>query len=92
MSHLNGQGEKHSCPHIDGEDSRCASLFTLSQIDQAFALCLNNHERCSTYKSIQDESKRQSRLINLTCSVGRFSDEHPTSIGAVPAPLQATGT
>ena len=87
-----GRGEKGTCPYIDGDDPRCASHFTLGQIDQAFALCLNNHERCPTYKKIQREARAATPFTNITCSIGAFVDPIRSTVAADPSPLQATGT
>ena len=92
MIRRNGRGDKRSCPYIDGADPRCASHFTLGQIGQAFSLCLNNHERCSTYQRIQREAKRKPQFIDVTCSIVPFAGSAHPALGAVPAALQATGT
>ena len=87
-----GRGEKGTCPYIDGDDPRCASHFTLGQIDQAFALCLNDHERCSTYKRIQREANEGIQFIDVTCSIEPFVSAARGSVATLSSPLPATST
>jgi len=90
MIRPNGRDEKRSCPYIDGDDPRCASHFTLSQIDQAFSLCLNNHECCSTFKNIRHESQPVEPCIHLSCSIERCAT--PAMLSDVSAAIRPAGT
>lgn len=46
------------CPYLDRRDTRCASLLTLTHLQEAFRLCAGNHEFCTIYHQIRTEDLR----------------------------------
>lgn len=46
-----------NCPHLDQDDRRCASRFTLSHLDTLFDVCCDRFESCATYHSLSRESR-----------------------------------
>ena len=57
MSRFHPVPEPSCCPFIDRKDSRCSSQFTLSRLHNAFGLCVNEYQRCTTYHRILSESQ-----------------------------------
>ncbi len=48
------------CPYLDRRDARCAGLFTLTNLREAFRLCAANHDFCTVYHQIRlDDLRRQ---------------------------------
>ncbi|MCH7571685.1 MAG: hypothetical protein IH891_02085 [Planctomycetes bacterium] len=43
------------CPHVDRNDSRCGSRFSLGRIEQAFAVCFGTYHVCPMYHQINAE-------------------------------------
>lgn len=43
------------CPFIELNDTRCAARFTLGRIEQAFGVCLNQHDTCAIYFRLRRE-------------------------------------
>ncbi len=46
------------CPYLDRRDARCAALFTLMNIREAFRLCAGDHESCTVYRQIRRAEMR----------------------------------
>ena len=75
-----------ACPHVDRNDPRCGSRFSLGRIEQAFCVCFGTYHVCPMYHQINHErrcagfeSAAARALVSLT-SHGRD------------VPLRATGT
>jgi hypothetical protein len=77
-----------ACPHVDRNDHRCASRFSISRLDQAFGICLGAFGECPMYHAINREMARGESavsaplpFINVTIHADRSRQ-----------PLRATGT
>jgi len=74
-----------SCPHVNRDDQRCNSRFSLGRIDQAFCVCFGAFHVCPMYHQIntevahQREAQAQPPLIRVTANGSAL-------------PLLATGT
>lgn len=75
-----------ACPHIDRDDIRCASRFSLGRLDQAFSVCFGSYRGCPMFHRINQEQFARARdaatpepLITITA--------HGRSV-----PLRPTGT
>lgn len=77
------RGRGHACPHVDRDDSRCSSRFSLGRIDQAFCVCFGAFHACPMYHRINHDLARAAapagRVITLTA--------HGSAVA-----LRATGT
>lgn len=52
---------QRGCPHVDLNDSRCSSRFSLGRLDQAFCVCFGAYHACPMYHQINaDQSAAQS--------------------------------
>ena len=75
----------HSCPHVNRNDPRCATRFSLGRINQAFTVCFGAYHGCPMYHRINNEIAHEIATaaaevsITITC---RGAD----------LPLRATGT
>ena len=79
-----GQGTD-ACPHVNVNDQRCASRFSLGRIDQAFSVCFGVYHGCPMYHRISQEiaeAEVQSRAM-VTITVSGHGIE---------LPLRATGS
>ena len=45
--------ESTCCPFINRDDPRCAELFTLARMEEAFGLCLGDFRACPTYHELR---------------------------------------
>lgn len=43
------------CPHVDLNDPRCSSRFTLAGVEDAFGVCCGGHHGCATFHRINME-------------------------------------
>lgn len=43
------------CPHVNRNDARCGSRFSLGRIDQAFCVCFGAYHACPMYHRINTE-------------------------------------
>lgn len=50
------------CPFINRDDPRCSRHLSLSQLDQAFNVCLNSYRDCPTYARLLLERQQRDRL------------------------------
>jgi hypothetical protein len=80
------RAETHrGCPHVNLNDARCNSRFSLGRIDQAFCVCFGAFHACPMYHQINahlaeaHRSETANPLVALTCD------------GLKP-PLRATGS
>lgn len=72
------------CPHVDLNDRRCGSRFSLGRIDQALAVCFGSYATCPMYHEINVEQRReQDAQVEIQVTV--------TSNG-IQLPLRQTGT
>jgi hypothetical protein len=78
-----------TCPHIDRNDARCATRFSLGRIRQAFEVCFGAFHGCPMYHRINRElpvaGRPERPTVEVTISCGE--PRH-----ARPVPLRATGT
>ncbi|MHC5024831.1 MAG: hypothetical protein ACYTGG_13160 [Planctomycetota bacterium] len=85
MHHATPAARAGCCPHLDDNDPRCSSRFSLNRIEQAFAVCLGAYRGCPMYHELRSEAgtpaRRSPPLIHVTVSAD-----------GVPVPLRATGT
>ena len=44
-----------TCPHVNRNDARCASRFSLGRIDQAFSVCFGSYRACPMYHRLNGE-------------------------------------
>lgn len=44
-----------SCPHVDRNDSRCGSRFSLGRLEQAFTVCFGSYHVCPMFHQINIE-------------------------------------
>ena len=74
-----------ACPHVDRNDPRCGTRFSLGRIDQAFCVCFGSYRACPMYYRINHE----------LAVVERETAEPPlitVTAHGLPVPLRATGT
>lgn len=77
-----------TCPHVNRNDPRCATRFSLGRIDQAFTVCFGAYHGCPMYHRISGELDAEARsgpVIAVTVSARNPRHD-------APAPLRATGT
>ncbi|MHC4991509.1 MAG: hypothetical protein ACYTGC_11060 [Planctomycetota bacterium] len=73
------------CPHVNREDHRCCTRFTLDRIEQAFSVCFGAFHVCPMYHQINGELTEAKRA-KQRCAVITL-----TAHGSI-VPLRATGT
>lgn len=71
----------HGCPHVDRNDQRCGSRFSLGRIEQAFSVCFGSYHGCPMYHRINSELARADAPVTITV----FGHAHEL-------PLRPTGT
>ena len=49
------------CPHVNRNDLRCGSRFSLSRMKQAFDTCFSAYQTCPMYHRIEAEQRQQER-------------------------------
>lgn len=49
-----GDGPR-GCPHVDRNDPRCGTRFSLGRIDQAFCVCFGSYRACPMYYRMNHE-------------------------------------
>jgi len=52
----------NQCPHLDANDSRCASRFSLAALDDAFSICHGGFHGCPIYHRINLEASLRARI------------------------------
>ena len=74
-----------ACPHVDRNDQRCGTRFSLGRIEQAFDVCFGSHRACPMYYRINHE---------LAVAEQRTADSPPSevTVHGLPVPFRATGT
>ncbi|UCD76460.1 MAG: hypothetical protein JSV91_05955 [Phycisphaerales bacterium] len=83
------RGDPHGgCPHVDRNDPRCNSRFSLGRLDQAFCVCLGAFHACPMYHQIN---------ADLSAAGTGAVAEIPlpvvgVTIGGLDAALRATGS
>ncbi len=50
------------CPHIDANDSRCASRFSLASLEDAFGVCHGGFHGCAIYHRINLEASLRAKI------------------------------
>lgn len=73
------------CPHVDRNDPRCNSRFSLGRLDQAFCVCFGAFHACPMYHQINADLAGKKRPVPAIPTVS-------ITIGPVNATLRATGT
>ena len=58
--------ESTCCPFINRDDPRCAELFTLARMEEAFGLCFGDFRACRTYQ----ELRRRRALPDRATGIG----------------------
>ena len=84
------------CPHVDRNDPRCNSRFSLGRLDQAFCVCFGAFHACPMYHQINADLSGRKR----PAPAARTREIRPVpaipaasiTIGPVNAALRATGT
>jgi hypothetical protein len=74
-----------ACPHVDRDDARCSSRFSLGRIDQAFCVCFGAFHACPMYHRINSELPRATVSATGAAIVTVSAHGHALS-------LRATGT
>ena len=74
-----------SCPHVDLNDQRCATRFSLGRIDQAFCVCFGAYAACPMYRQITHELSTTARASAEPPVITVTTNGHAL-------PLRATGT
>ena len=82
-----------ACPHVDRNDHRCASHFSLGGIEHAFGVCFGAFGECPMYHAINREARHRDRAGSVDShalplpftSITIHVDRHRQS-------LRATGT
>ena len=73
------------CPHVNRNDLRCATRFSLGRIDQAFCVCFGAFYGCPMYHRINRELARAEHRARAAVEL--------TVLGhGIEQPLRATGT
>jgi hypothetical protein len=84
------------CPHVDRNDPRCNSRFSLGRIDQAFCVCFGAFHACPMYHQINaDLSGNRPPLPAVGAGEirpDRGLEVVSVTIGPLDATLRATGT
>ncbi len=47
-----------ACPHINGNDLRCASRFCLGRLAQAYSVCFGSYRACPMYHRLNAEQQQ----------------------------------
>lgn len=83
MEDVSGRDTPGCCPHVDRNDPRCGSRFSLGRIDQAFCVCFGSFHSCPMYHRISGEVEHRGapELVPMTVTAN-----------GTPVPLRATGT
>jgi hypothetical protein len=73
------------CPHVNRNDPRCGSRFSLGRLDQAFCVCFGTYHACPMYHRINDELARVERpsAAIVTTTISRYG---------LNLPFRATGS
>lgn len=94
MNHVAAEPRGHSteragtCPHVNRNDPRCATRFSLGRIEQAFSVCFGAYHGCPMYHRINGEDRATVRATPpIVVTISARSPRHD-----VPVPLRATGT
>lgn len=58
MAVISAKPDFTACPHVDSNDHRCASRFSLGRLDQAFGTCFGAFGECPIYHAINREVRR----------------------------------
>lgn len=74
-----------ACPHVNRNDPRCGTRFSLGRLDQAFCVCFGSYHGCPMYHSINDELARPARGAAATVTL-------TVSHHGIKRPLRATGS
>ena len=74
-----------SCPHVDRNDQRCATRFSLGRIDQAFCVCFGAYAACPMYHQISRELSTAATAPDGPPLITVTTNGHAL-------PLRATGT
>ena len=76
-----------TCPHVDRNDPRCATRFSLGRIEQAFCVCFGIYHACPMYHRIGREValRRAANGTAVTVTISRGLPHAPT-------PLRPSGT
>ena len=84
------------CPHVDLNDPRCNSRFSLGRLDQAFCVCFGAFHACPMYHQINADlaGKRPPMPAAGSCELSpdRGLEVVSVTIGGLDATLRATGT
>ena len=48
-------GSSGVCPHVNRNDLRCSSRFSLNRLTQAFDVCFGSYETCPMFRMINSE-------------------------------------
>ena len=70
-----------SCPHVNRNDPRCATRFSLGRINQAFTVCFGAYHGCPMYHRINSEIAADAAEVSIT-----------VTCNGADLPLRATGT
>lgn len=82
---------QRGCPHVDLNDSRCNSRFSLGRLDQAFCVCFGAFHACPMYHQINADLTRKSRAARLA-SACRQQPVVEVAIEGLAESLRPTGT
>jgi hypothetical protein len=77
---------QRGCPHVNTNDARCGSRFSLGRLDQAFCVCFGAYHACPMYHQINAEAAEVQRAARAAVPVVMVT------IDGIDAPLRATGS
>ena len=72
-----------SCPHVNRNDPRCSTRFSLGRLNQAFTVCFGAYHGCPMYHRINSELGAAAVAAGVTITI---------SCNDADLPLRATGT
>ncbi len=74
-----------ACPHVNVNDPRCASRFSLGRIDQAFSVCFGSYHVCPMYRRISSETAEAEAQARTAVTITVSGND-------IELPLRATGS
>ncbi len=91
MDDASAEKALHACPHVDRDDRRCSSRFSLDRMEQAMCVCFGSFYACPMYHRLNGEFARAEATAADEASRGRPPLIMVTANGSE-LPLLATGT
>lgn len=80
------------CPHVDRNDARCGTRFSINRIDQAFSVCFGSFHGCPMFHRINGELRSRAQHVDETPLTLPFVAVTVHANHRRHQPLRATGT